>query len=116
MRHLFLCSTSQALSYSKVIADIPAILVIIIVVIIINLDIFAIYLAGTFTFYSCRKFQKQIFQLGDHHQLSLSNLAKSFKNKSFNRVTTANRPGPDHLVFTIRDVFKEKFADNFAPQ
>ena len=30
------------------------------------------------------------------------------------RVATANRPGPDHLVFTIRDVFKEKFAHNFG--
>ena len=30
------------------------------------------------------------------------------------RVATANRPGPDHLVFTIRDVFKEKFAHKFG--
>ena len=30
------------------------------------------------------------------------------------RVATANRPGPDHLVFTIRDVFKEKFAHSFG--
>ena len=33
---------------------------------------------------------------------------------NMSRVATANRPGPDHLVFTIRDVFKEKFAHNFG--
>ena len=33
---------------------------------------------------------------------------------TMSRVATANRPGPDHLVFTIRDVFKEKFAHNFG--